>query len=182
MEGGKLRKCLRRKINWLRDEEGGNGASDGERGAKKRKQDGDRSVFCVCAGLFLWSSVSVFQLWTVDYSKIHKCVCLSAFFWGQLQTLMWRERPISDCLWQHSHQLGGHLQEPDGPEESLWVCTRQKTTGSLQQQSAGSHLAAIMLLHSSCSLCSVNPLLCPSTWQSYTHGATSHSLITRTHM
>lgn len=115
MEGGKLRKCLRRKINWLRDEEGGNGASDGERGAKKRKQDGDRSVFCVCAGLFLWSSVSVFQLWTVDYSKIHKCVCLSAFFWGQLQTLMWRERPISDCLWQHSHQLGGHLQEPTAP-------------------------------------------------------------------
>ncbi len=32
---------------------------------------------CVCAGLFLWSSVCVLQLWTVDYAKIHEDACLS---------------------------------------------------------------------------------------------------------
>lgn len=40
---------------------------------KKKRTEG----LCVCAGLFLWGSVCVFQLWTVDYAKIHEDVCLS---------------------------------------------------------------------------------------------------------
>lgn len=54
-----------------------------ERGARKRKRKRPRTDgLCICAGLFLWGSVCVFQLWTVDYAKIHEdvslSVCLSA--------------------------------------------------------------------------------------------------------
>lgn len=34
---------------------------------------------CVYTGLFLWGSVCVFQLWTVDYQKQHGLVSVSPF-------------------------------------------------------------------------------------------------------
>lgn len=53
-------------------------ADSNEKGVhrRERKKLEGTDGLCVCDGLFLWGSVCVFQLWTVDYARIHEDVYL----------------------------------------------------------------------------------------------------------
>ena len=196
-DGEKWRKCPCRKTNGLRDKQkcfrGGWGDWLWRGGCRKSNtQKRERTEgLCVCAGLFLWGRVCVFQLWTVDYAKIQENAGLSVSLYQPFQCLsavadckllfMWGggKNDISGFQWQH---CWSRPAEADRPAEAVWVYTSQEKTDTLQQEAADWDLAVIMLLHPSCSLCSSNPLPCPSAWQSYTHGMASHSAITHTHM
>lgn len=64
------------------------------------------------------------------------------------------------------------------PTEALF----QPDWCTMATENSQSDLAAIKLLHPSCSLCSSNPLLCPSPWQSYTHVTDSLNSSTYIHV
>lgn len=150
-----------------------------KRGHKKKE---DRRAVCllwiICVG-----SVCVFQLWIVDYAKNSwaclsvsvSLLCLSA---GEDCKLLSEvensasDRPVTNLLSTPPQPRLTGLQRSQ-------VCSSK--TYTLQQQRAGCDLAAIKQLHPSWSLCSSNPLHCPSPWQSCTH-VTAPVVDTYTHM
>lgn len=124
----------------------------------------------------------MFQLWTVDYARIHEdvylLVSLSLFLCQSADTdfkLLYSKR---------GGQCGDSTHISLVTPYTIWQTCRgalslhepREKTDTLQQQSAGWDLAAINLLHPSAP-CS-NPQLWPSAWQSCTHAPASYSLIT----
>lgn len=81
---------------------------------KEKKLEGTDGL-CVCDGLFLWGSVCVFQLWTVDYARIHEDVYLlvsvSLFLCQSADTdfKLLYSKSGGTVQRQHSHQPGDTL-------------------------------------------------------------------------
>lgn len=172
-DGEKWRKCVWRKVSWLKDngekKRLWRGRCTKERNKRERGQKG--CVFVLdyfCGEASVWSSCG--QWIILKFLRMSACQSPSAFSVSLCVggTFMWRGKHITVTVAHSAWQTC----------EVLWVCTSHEKTDTLQQQSVGWDLAAIMLLHTSCSLCSSNPLPCPSAWQSHTHGGASHTVST----
>lgn len=89
----------------------------------KQKRKGTERL-CVCAGLFLWGSVCVFQLWIMQkFMRMSVCHSRSAFFCVFLRLSCEMENtPVAACDSTPINLLG-HPIEADRPAEVLRVCT-----------------------------------------------------------
>lgn len=144
-------------------------ADSNEKGVhrRERKKLEGTDGLCVCDGLFLWGSVCVFQLWTVDYARIHEdvylLVSLSLFLCQSTDTdfkLLYSKRG-GQCGDSTHISLVTPYTIRQTCRGALSLHEPREKTDTLQQQSAGWDLAAINLLHPSAP-CS-NPQLWPST-------------------